>query len=663
MKTEFKYLDKPLRIGKMLIRNRLAYPPMNFNYANECGAPTKLMIDHYARRAKGGVGLITVEATAVDDSNINHGGQPRLTQESLLPMWSRLTDKIHRYGSKVSVELNHWGAEARLSKKVSCSDVTSKGNLPVHPMTKEEIWECEDKYARAALLAKRAGFDAITLHGAHGCLISQFLSPIYNKRTDCYGGSIENRARFIVEIVEKCRKSVGNDFPIIVRISNQEYLKSGRTLEETIEVAKILEKSGVDAIDISGGHSVSYVFSIAPETFPGMHGMMLPSAKKIKEAVNIPTIAAGAGMCDPNDIEKALADGVSDMISVGRQFIADENFGVKSLTGNFKDVRPCLYCMNCFNVMMSGRVATCSVNPETGREDDLCGIQRAFDNKKVLVVGGGAAGLEAARVAALRGHTVTLIEKEDKLGGTLRAASVPPHKGRIGKLVEWYEWQMSILGVEVKLNTPYQKDLSKDFDNVIFACGAEYAKRIQGSEGKNVFTAKFALNHPELVGDKVVIIGGGASGCETAEFFGTGKYEIDIKCVNDFKGGFIFDKKLNENASYRKVTVVEMLDDICTDMDIYNKMMMKLNLKENDIDIMTSTRVEEIKNGYVTVMNMKNSRKLTLEADTVILAGGLVPSVVEEMPENAEIHFVGDCNKPGRIIDAVLSGYMAAVEL
>lgn len=662
MEQKFKFLDKPIRIGNMIVKNRLSFPPMNTNFANESGGPTKQMVNYYARRAKGGAGLVTVENVAIVNDSIKQVGHPKITEDRFIPMWARMTDKIHRYGAKVSVELAHNGAETTYGKRVSSSDV-SIGNFPVHPLSKEEIWEIEDEFANAARRCQIAGFDAVTLHGCHSNLIAQFLSPVYNKRTDCYGGTIINRTRFVLEVVEKIRKAVGPGFPIIMRMSGDEYLRSGLKIEDTVEIAKLLEKGGIDAIDVSGGQSISYHFSIAPSTMPGMCGLMMPNAKKIKESISVPVIGAG-GIRDPYHADNLIEEGYADIICFGRSFIADPDFGIKSFKGKIDDVRPCLSCQNCFNRLSSRTFMTCTVNAETGREDEYWDIKLAQISKNVLVIGGGAAGMEAARVSALRGHKVKLVEKNARLGGTLPAASIPPHKENISSLVEWYERELNKLGVEIQLNTTYNDDMLKGIDAVIFAGGASYVRRIPGSERSNVITAIDALTNPDQVGEKIVIIGGGASGCETAEYFGACEYELDYKYVNDFEGTFTVDKNMVKDLKNKDVTIIEMLHDVGTDMDVHNQPMIKLKLKENGVNVMTSTKVLEVKEHSVCVINTKNCNVSEVEADTIILAGGLAPvQAPVDIPDDIELYVVGDSQTPGKICAAVYQAYSMALEI
>lgn len=661
-----KMLFQPIRIGRMKLKNRMVFPPMNTNYSNENGAPLELMMDYYARRAKGGASLITVESTTIDPTSRNHGAQSQFSSTATIPLWSKLVDKVHRYGAKVSIELNHFGADGTVSSgglEPSSSNVTCRGpEFEVHQLTIPEIKEMQKQHVQAALNAQSAGFDAITFHAAHGNIMPQFFSTLYNKRTDWYGGSFENRVRFAREIVEMTRAAVGPNFPLIMRISGDEYIEGGRTLEETVEVCKVMEKAGIDAFDISGGIQATYLFSIAPYNLPGLHGFMMPSAKAIKEAVSVPVIGAG-GVRDPELAEKLLQEGYADMISLGRSMIADPDFPVKAMEGRNADIRPCLTCGNCLSEICKDRILTCTVNPEVGREDDFKEIEEAKVKKNCLVVGGGASGLEAARVLAMRGHKVTLVEKNEYLGGSVWAAGIPPKKEKMHELVNWYEKTLRDLGVEIKTGCTYTKEMSAGYDVVFTAAGAEYLRVIQGSNSENVITAVDALNHPEKVGDKIVIIGGGATGCETAEFFGAQEYEIYINRMKNFSGDLDITVTKNENFKNKDVTIVEMMPELGIGMEDFSKKILFETLKINGVKSMVNTKVWNIADGVVRVVDKNRGDVVELPADTVILAGGLRSNEIEVADPATKVYVTGDADQPGRIINALFRSYCMAREI
>ena len=661
-----KMLFQPIRIGSMKLKNRMVFPPMNTNYSNENGAPLELMMDYYARRAKGGASLITVESTTIDPASRNHGAQSQLSGTASIPLWSKVVDKIHRYDAKVSIELNHFGADGTVSSgglEPSSSNVTCRGpEFEVHEMSIEDIHNMQKQYVDAVVNAQSAGFDAVTFHAAHGNIMPQFFSELYNKRTDWYGGSFENRVRFAREIVEQARAAVGPKFPLIMRISGDEYIEGGRTIEETVEVCKVMEKAGIDAFDISGGITGTYLFSISPYNLPGLKGFMMPSAKAVKEAVSVPVIGAG-GVRDPEYAEELLQNGFADLISLGRSFIADPDFGIKAMENRSDDIRPCLTCGNCLAEICKDRILTCTVNPEVGREDDFKEIQKAENSRKVLVVGGGASGLEAARVSALRGHRVTLIEKNSELGGSMAAAGIPPHKEKITELVKWYEKTITDLGVDIRKNSLFQKEMSKEYDVVISAVGADYMRVIPGSGGGSVMTAVEALNTPEKVGDKIVIIGGGATGCETAEFFGAQEYEIYLNRMKNFSGDLDMTVTRNQYFHNKDVTIVEMMPELGAEMEEFSRKILLETLKVNGVKIMVNTKVWNIENNIVRVVDKNRGDVIELPADTVILAGGLRPNEIEPASDGTKVYKIGDANEPGRILNALFRAYCTAREI
>lgn len=665
-KKEFKQLGSSIQLGRVTVRNRIVMPPMNTNFSNENGAVTPQMTEYYVRRAKGGVGLITVEAASVVPYAKNHGVQPMLYDEKYVPEYAKMVEKIHRYGAKASIEIVHYGSEATIpGKKVSSSNISSLPDVEVHALQKEEIHEIEDQFAETAFLAKMAGFDAITLHGTHGYLIAQFLSPLYNKRTDEYGGSLDNRVRFLEEIVTKCRMRLGSDFPILVRISTDEYIAGGRTIEETVEIARAMERMGIAAIDLSCCIPPSYIFSIAPNTLPGMHGLQKENAKKIKEAVNVPVIIAG-GIRDPYDAELILEEGIADMVSFGRSQLADPDFANKALSGQAEHIRPCLSCLTCLYSLDEMHCLRCAVNPETGREYDLKNPLEKVENKKAVVLGGGPAGMEAACSVAKRGYQVTLVEKSDRLGGSLHPASNPPGKEDMKKLIRWYEDELSRCGVSVMTGVDYDDKLDRELAPDIFinATGAAFSRVIPGSDNPNVITAIEALNDPEKVGNKVVIIGGGNTGCETAELLSEGIGEVKINRIKDFSGELEYEEYPIADGKHREVTLIEFISQIGNKLGGFHKAIMDIKLKTAGVQILTSTKVNQInEDGSVEIENRISGEKEIIYADTVILAGGMKSVCGYEASVAQQTVSIGDSRAIGKIESAIYDGYFTARDL
>jgi 2,4-dienoyl-CoA reductase-like NADH-dependent reductase (Old Yellow Enzyme family)/thioredoxin reductase len=662
--NKFELLTSPFTIGNMQIKNRIVMPPMNTNFSNENGAITEQMTQYYVRRAKGGAGLIVVEAASIVPDVKNQCVQPMLYDEKYVPEYAKMVEKMHRYGAKVSIEIVHYGSEGLIGPKVSASNISGFPDVWVKPLLVDEIIDIEDKFAQTAFYAKAAGFDAITLHATHGYLIAQFLSKLYNKRTDEYGGCLENRMRFLKEIIYKCQEKVGKQFPIMVRLSGDEYIEGGRTLTETVEIASELEKAGVAAIDLSAGMAHPYLFSISPHSFPGMEGFQVGNARAVKEKVGIPVICVG-GIRSPYFAEKILENGSADLIAFGRQQIADPDFANKVIARKVDEIRPCITCQTCLNSLDEPGCLKCAVNPEAGREYEYKNIVKDTNEGKVVVVGGGPAGLEAARISALRGRKVVLYDKEEELGGSLRAAALPPDKAKIKELVSWYVRQLKNLEVEICCNTSYGPDTDKQEkpDILIIATGAEYARRIEGSINGNVLTANEALLNPDKVGKRIVIIGGGNTGCEVAEYFSNDKTLIKILRAKGFDGELEYSVQYLDNENEKDVTIVEMLDAVGKELDGMNKSILKIKLKENGVKSLVNTKVLEIAESSIRLQNMQNGLEFSLDADTIILAGGLVPKKIDLETTAKAYYFSGDCNKPGKIVDAIYTSYYKTREI
>lgn len=666
MDKKFLPLLQPIRIGGMILKNRMAMSPMNTNYSNENGSITQQMEEYYVRRAKGGAGLITLEAASVSPDSRNHGVQPMLYDEKFIPAWSNLIERLQSFGAKVSIEIAHFGSEAVLEPRVSASDVSRFGNGHVKSLSVEEIIEIEDKFAATVRNAKLAGADAVTLHGAHGYLIAEFLSPLYNRRTDCYGGSLENRARFVVEILEKCKEAAGAQFPVIVRYSVDEFVEGGRKLEESVQLAKLLEAAGASALDLSAGIPGSYVFTNPPHSFSNASCFLAPYSKEVKKAVRIPVICSN-GIRTPADAEKMITEGAADVVGMARTLLAEPDFCNKVRDGKADDIRPCLSCQYCFQTLDSGRSLRCTVNAENGREYQYPHTKKISVPRTVAVVGGGPAGMEAARVAALRGFHVILFEKSGKLGGTLNIASIPPHKEKLAALIHWYETQLRDLKVEIRLHTEFTPETAKHLDpqtKIFVAVGSDTARRIEGSNGENVKTAAQVLTDPAGAGKRVVIIGGGATGCETAEFLSGNKVELHFTQIDGVTGKLEYHAERHpDSALEHDITIVEMMNEICSDMDEYNKPIMKLTLKENGIHVLEKTMVRRIAPEGVYVTKADMGSDFLLPADTVVLAGGLLPCTIDTDPSDDRFCPIGDSRKPGRIANAIYDGFVAANRL
>jgi NADPH-dependent 2,4-dienoyl-CoA reductase/sulfur reductase-like enzyme len=500
-----------------------------------------------------------------------------------------------------------------------------------HALTVEEIEVLIGKYIMGATITKAAGFDAVEIQGGHGYLITQFMSPYSNKREDEYGRDFEGRMRFPISIIEGIRMVVGPDFPIIFRLSADEYVEGGLTLEDNKLIAQRLEAAGVDALSVSSGiyESTPWYSRIFPTADMPM-GCNVPLAQEIKKAVKIPIIVAGK-LGDPVLAEKVLRERKADLIAMGRALLADPELPRKAYEGRSEDIRPCIYCNEaCIgNISRMWRIS-CVVNPTLGREREYA-IEPAKRKRRVLVVGGGPAGMEAARVASLRGHKVTLYEKEKTLGGQLIAASAPQFKEPIGDLAEYLENQVEKLGVKVKLGTEATPALIKRLkpDVVILATGAiPIAPKIPGARANKVAMATDILLGRRKAGKKVVKIGGGEVGSELAWFLAE-------------KG--------------KNVTIVEMLGGVAMDMNMFSLFYLMDKLAELGVEMLTNTTAREITDKGVVAVDIEGNRQV-IEADTVILATGFRSNnKLEEKLKGAipEVYAIGDCVKPGKIWGAI----------
>lgn len=629
--TEWKLLE-PTKLGAIYVKNRIVMPPMCTRLARPDGSVTKELINYYEERAKGGVGLIIVEYSFIDEKESRAAiCQLGAHSDHMVPGLSELAETIKAYGAGAILQIAHGGRqttpEIMKHQPVAPSAIPCKvtGVLP-RELTIAEIEEIEDAFALAANRVKRAGFDGVELHGSHGYLICSFFSPYTNKRTDKYGGSTENRAKFALEIIEKVREKVGRNFIVGIRISGDEFVSGGLTLEETTKIARLLELGGVDYIHVSAGNFESAPHFVNPMYFP--RGYLLHLARAIKTHVNIPVIAVGS--LDVYTAEKALREGVADLVAFGRALIADPEIPKKIAENRIDDIIPCIRGNEgCLSRFFAGKAIRCEVNPSVGREREFY-LKKADKKKKVVVIGGGPAGMEAARIAALRGHEVILLEKQDRLGGHLIEASTPQFKSDLRKLLSWLIKQVEKSGVMIKLNTEATPKLVKDLnpDVVIIAVGSEFSTDIAGADQEFVATARDVLLGKKSLGEKVIVVGGGLIGCETALFIA---------------------KELGKS-----VIILEMLDQVLYDAEPLTSGALLGMLKESGVEIKTGCFVKEIKPNCV-VYEDKNWQIHELQADSVVLATGLQArkELIEKLEGfSGKIYAIGDCVKPRRIYNA-----------
>ncbi len=636
---KFPKLFSPIEIGRVELPNRIIFPPIATNLTHTSGEISERQLFHYRRRAEGGAGLIIVENACIDYPAARHGAtQPRIDSDEFIPSLARLARAVHDAGAVISIELTHPGLNASLKfsggrRPIALSPVPVRkdGVLP-RELAEEEIEVLVETYAQAALRAKRAGFDMVELQGAHGLLINQFLSPLTNKRTDRYGGSRENRLRFVAEIVERIRSLCGDRFPITIRLATDDMVKGGIDPEEGKALAAGLEAIGLDMVQADLG--------LCPkekrlEPMPYPQGWRAHLAAGLKEAVSIPVAAVGV-IREPGFAEGLLSRGEADLIVLGRALIADPDWPNKARAGHPERIKKCIGCGECVNARHhEDHALRCGVNPTVGGNEGFARIEPSEKQRKVLVIGGGPAGMEAARVAALRGHMVTLCDERERLGGTLNLAAVPPGKGKILWLIEYYENELPRLGVQVNLRARVTRATVDELqpDAVIIATGCTCPQEnIPGADRPNVVTANDVLSGNEKIAKShVVVIGGGLLGLETALF-------------------------LAETGNL--VTVLKRYKTIAPDLEpIYRDYLLR-ELKEHNVSIITEVTVDRITERTVRIRDTRGKAR-ELPAASVVLARNPIPQrALQEELHDFEVYMIGDCVYPGKIVDAVRAGYI-----
>ena len=639
---QFPKLFEPTRIGQMELKNRIVMPPMGTNMGTPDGHVTEKIISYYEQRAKGGVGLVIVETTCIDAPvGKTTAYQLAIDDDRFIPGLSRIAEVIHRHGARAVLQLQHGGRGAKSAitgiQPVAPSPVPMpygtqvgyEGEMP-RELTVSEIKEVVRKFARGAQRARKAGFDGVEIHSTGYYLVAQFLSSTANVRQDEYGGNLRNRARFLLEIIDAVRETVGEAYPLLCKISAMELGPgSGITPEEAHQIAQMAEEAGADALEIAA--MLWGIIPRLPPTTAEAPGGLLPFVEAMKKVVKIPLIAEGR--ITPELGEKTLQEGKADLIAIGKGLIADPDLPMKAASGRVDEIRPCIGCLRCIdNQTVKGKGIMCSVNAAAGKERES-EIKPAGRSKKVLVVGGGPAGMEAAITAALRGHQVTLYEKQARLGGQLLEAVIPPHKDNLPPFVEYLTSQMTKRGVDVRLGVEATVELisAAKPDAVVLAAGVNPSvPRIPGIDRANVITAKQVLNGAK-VGDAVAVIGGGLVGCETAEYLAKQR---------------------------KKVTIVEMLDEVAGVMPLALRKLLLARLAYMKVTVLTGVKCQELTEGGLLIITREGQEK-TIAADSVVLAAGGRPNtaLLADLKRTVPaVHLAGDCVEPRGIAEAVADG-------
>lgn len=661
MKKEHSILFEPIKIGNVEIKNRFVMAPMGpGGMSDESGAFNQRGVDYYVERAKAGVGLIIVGTTIVENEiekrNLPFMPCPTLNPGAFIGSSKLMTERVHAYDAKIFIQLTA-GFGRVINPKCVPADFQLIGPS-VNPsrwdpekmtreLTTQEVKTLVMKMAEAAAICKVAGFDGIEIHAVHeGYLLDQFTMEFLNRRTDEYGGSLMNRLRFPIEIVQAIKEACGQDFPVALRYSLKHFIKDfgqgglpgedfvemGRDIEEGLEVAKILEKAGYDAFDGDVGCYDSWYWSHPPAYLE--KGMYLPYNEQLKKVLKVPVITAGR-LEDPDLASAAILEGKTDMIGLGRPLLADAYVVKKIRDEKIDDIRPCLSCHEGCLIRL-GVLLSCAVNPTTGREKELA-IEKSNTVKEVMVVGGGIAGCEAARVCALRGHKVSLFEKNDQLGGNLIPGGVPDFKEDDRKLVKWYKKQLKDLNVGVHYNSSVTKEFieNNNPDVLIVATGSTpKVLTLPNSMQEKIVTASDVLTGKKDAGNSTVILGGGLVGCEVA----------------------LWLVKLGKT-----VTIVETLDDILSaghEMCPSNEMMLRDLLNYHQVDIKTGVSITSV-NQVGAVIKTEKGEEI-IPADSVILAVGYNAdqTLYQQVKNNAvDTYLLGDARKVQNIMYAIWDAY------
>jgi len=660
MAIPYPNLFEPIKIGTCTIKNRFAMAPMGpAGYGDPEGGITQRGIDYYTERAKGGTGLIITGVMQVDDEVEHHGvagfPSPNQNPRFFLKSGSELAERVHAYNAKIFLQLGA-GFGRVIPPLGDKPPISASPNMDrwvdvvCREISADEVKKIVASMGKAAEMARMCGFDGVQIHAVHeGYLLDQFATAFYNQRTDEYGGSLENRLRFAREIVEIIKKTCGQDFPVTMRYTPKSFIKDwregpmpgeefeekGRDIAEGIEVAKLLVEYGYDALDVDVGTYDSWWWNHPP--MYQQKGLYLPYAKIMKENVDVPIICAGR-MDNPELASKAVQDGFCDIVSLGRPLLADPDYVNKLRSGRKSSIRPCLSCHEgCLGRMRKHASLNCAVNPRTGRE----GITRlipALRAKKVLIIGGGVAGCEAARVLALRGHVPVIYEKADHLGGNLIPGGTPDFKEDDRALARWYEHELAELGVEIHFNHEMQvKDvISARADAVIVATGSK-PKMLNLGQDIPVLTAADVLNGKTNPGRETIVVGGGLVGCELALWL------------------------VQQGIKVRIVEALPKILAVNAPSSDANTLMLERLIPYKGIEVLTNSKVVQTKPGGVIIE--KQGVRAEYSCDSVILAIGYHPenSLYEALyTEIPEIYLLGDARKVSNIMYAIWDAFEVA---
>ena len=657
--TRYQKLFTPIKIGSIGIKNRIVFAPLcNTGMLDSSGSFTQQAVEYYKKRAKGGAGLIVSGAAKVENEVEKivpgHNGRAIISIFAI-PKITEIAEVCHYYRSKFFVQLFAGdGYNNPLPNPVGPSENPSffREGETTRELSQEEIEKIVVAFGKAAEILKDCGVDGVEINGHEGYLLDNFSCAIWNKRTDKYGGDLRERLTFAKEIFESIRSGAGKDFSITYKyglkhfikglksagLMESEFAEAGRDIEEGIEMAKLLEEIGYQSLIIDAGCYDS-MYWVHPTIYQE-HGYLVKYAEMVKKVVNIPVMAIGS-LDIPGLAERVISEGRADMIALGRPLLADPSWPEKVKKGKIEDIRPCIGCNEgCLARALTEKTLSCAVNPEAGFEL-YYKLNPVIKKKKVLIAGGGVAGMEAARILAVKGHNVVLYEKSEELGGHLREASVPDFKRDIAGLLEWYITQLRKLNIDIKMNTEVTLETNEieKPDVVIVATGSySVAPNIQGINRSNVIFATGLLMGKKNIGKKIVIAGGGMIGLEVALWL-------------------IKKEKL--------VTVVEALSEVALDGVLSNKEILLDLLAYHGVEIRTNAKLVEVTDEYIELLDERYNTKCTMEYESLVLSTGLHPQdnlykTLESNFPQMDIYSIGDCKKPGKIMNAVWDAYHIA---
>ena len=652
---KYAHVFNPVKIGNVTVKNRLVMSPVTMNYATSEGYATDKLIRYYRERAKGGVGLIIVEGTFFTPEGKGYVNQLGIASQEHATAMKRLTDAVHDLNNETKIFLQIHHAGRRVSSKISGHQPVAPSAIPAyeggevpHALTVSEIKALIKAHVQAAVWARDAGFDGVDIHCAHGYLIPSFFSPLSNARDDEYGGDFDGRTRFLVETIRGIKDELGKDFPLTIKISGDEFIEGGLTIDDMVEVARCAQEAGIDGLNVSagsvGGEKIKDFDNLHKvlRTMPMMtgNGCLTPLAAVMKKNLNIPVITVGR----INEValaEVILAQGKADLVAMGRALLADPYLPQKAMEGKESTIRPCIGCNEgCYKRIFQQLDIRCAVNPTVGEEDNILCI-KVESPRKVLVVGGGPGGMSAALAAHEKGHKVTLIEKETKLGGQLNLASVPPGRHDIDRINKFLVESLYENGIEVITDKEVTRSLAAEMkpDVMILATGAiPRSLSIPGLKDDQTISAWDVLCTDSFNrAGTFLVVGGGLVGCEVADYL--------AECGN-------------------KVILVEVLPQLAMDGDGDTQAYFMMRFEKNGVQTYTKAKIEEIEESTAAITCC--DQEIHIPFDNVVMAVGSTPDerlYKELASDNYELIKVGDCMKPRRILDAVYEGFKAGREV